>query len=59
MRNGPFFCEIGVRSDMILSSNMTPGKKLKEVIVDGNVLDKNLLRFHKINLQLAVAAPVK
>jgi hypothetical protein len=59
MRNGPFFCETGVRSDVILSSNMTPGRKLKEVIVDGHVLDKNLLRFRKIHLQLAVAAPAK
>jgi hypothetical protein len=59
MKNGPFFCETGVRSDVILSSNMTPGRKLKEVIVYGHVLDKNLLRFRKIHLQLAVAAPAK
>ena len=32
---------------------------MKEVIEDGNVLDKNLLRFHKIHLQLAVEAPAK
>jgi hypothetical protein len=56
MKNGPFFCEKGVRSDVILSSNMTLGKKLKEVIVDGHVLDKNLFRFHKIRPQLAVTA---
>jgi hypothetical protein len=53
------FCEKGVRSDVILSSMKTPGRKLKEVIVDGHVLDKNLLRFRKIHLQLAVAAPAK
>ena len=57
MKNEPFVCEIGVRSDMILSSNMTPGRKLKEVIVDGHVLDKNLFRFRRIHPQLAVTAP--
>jgi hypothetical protein len=57
MKNGPFFCETGVRSDVILSSNMTPGRKLKEVIVYGHVLDKTLFRFHRIRPQLAVTAP--
>jgi hypothetical protein len=32
---------------------------MKEFIVDGHVLDKNLLRFRKIHLQLAVEAPAK
>ena len=59
MRNGPFSVKKGVRSDVILSSMNTPGRKLKEVIVDGHVLDRNLLRFRKIHLQLAVAAPAK
>jgi hypothetical protein len=59
MRNGPFFCETGVLSDVILSSMMTPGRKMKEVIVYGHVSDKNLSRFRKIHLQLAVAAPAK
>jgi hypothetical protein len=44
---------------MILSSMKTPGRKMREVIVDGHVLDKNLLRFRKIHLQLAMAAPAK
>jgi hypothetical protein len=57
MKNGPFFCETGVRSDMILSSNMTPGRKLKEFIVYGHVLDKTLFRFRRIRPQLAVTAP--
>jgi hypothetical protein len=59
MKNGPFFCETGVRSDVILSSMMTPGRKMKEVIVYGHVLDKNLFRFRKIRPQLAVTAPAK
>jgi hypothetical protein len=40
MKNGPVFCEKGVRTDMILSSMMTPGRKMKEVIVYGHVMDK-------------------
>jgi hypothetical protein len=59
MKNGPFFCEKGVRSDVIFSSMMTPGRKLKEVIVYGHVLDKNLLRFRQIRPQLAVTAPAR
>jgi hypothetical protein len=59
MRNGPFSAKKGLRSDVILSSMKTPGRKLKEVIVYGHVLDENLLRFRKIHLQLAVAAPAK
>jgi hypothetical protein len=59
MRNGPFFCKTGVRSDVILSSMMTPGRKMKEIIVDGHVVDRNLFQFHRICPQLAVAAPAK
>ena len=59
MKNGPVFCEKGVRADVIFSSMMTPGRKMKEVIVDGHVLDKNLLRFHRNRPQLAVTAPAK
>jgi hypothetical protein len=59
MKDGPVFCEKGVRTDMFFSSTMTPGKKMKEVIVYGHVLDKNLLRFRQIHLQLAVTAPAK
>jgi hypothetical protein len=40
-------------------SMMTPGRKLKEVIVDGHVMDKNLLRFLQIHPQLAVTAPAR
>jgi hypothetical protein len=42
---------------VILSSMMTPGRKMKEFIVYGHVLDKNLLRFRQIRPQLAVTAP--
>jgi hypothetical protein len=59
MKDGPVFCEKGVRTDMIFSSMMTPGRKLKEVIVYGHVLDKNLLRFRQIRPQLAVTAPAR
>jgi hypothetical protein len=59
MKNGPVFCEKGVRTDVIFSSMMTPGRKLKEAIVDGHVLDKNLLRFCQIRHQLAVTAPAR
>jgi hypothetical protein len=59
MRNGPFSAKKGVRSDVIISSMKTPGRKLREVIVYGHVLDKNLLRFRKIHLQLAMEAPAK
>jgi hypothetical protein len=59
MKNGPFFCEIGVHSDVIIYSMMTPGRKMKELILYGHVLDKNLFRFRKIRPQLAVTAPPK
>jgi hypothetical protein len=45
IKDGPVFCEKGVRTDVVFSSTMTPGRKLKKVIVYGHVLDKNLLRF--------------
>jgi hypothetical protein len=44
---------------MIFSSMMTPGRKMKEVIVYGHVMDKNLLRFRQIRPQLAVTAPAR
>ena len=59
MKNGPFFYETWFRSDVTFSSMMTPGQKLKEVIVDGHVLDKNLLWFLQIRLQLVETAPAK
>ena len=59
MKNGPFSTKKGVRSDVILSSMKTPGRKLKNVIVDGHVLDKNLLRFRQIHLQMVVEVPAK
>jgi hypothetical protein len=59
MKDGPVFCEKGVRTDVIFSSMMTPGRKMKEVIVYGHVLDKNLLRFRQIRPQLAVTAPAR
>jgi hypothetical protein len=33
MKDGPNFCKKGVRTDICFSSMLTPGKKLKEVIV--------------------------
>jgi hypothetical protein len=59
MKDGPVFCEKGVRTDVIFSSMITPGRKMKEVIVYGHVLDKNLLRFRQIRPQLAVTAPAR
>ena len=59
MKDRPVFYEKGVRVDMIFSSMMTPGRKMKEVIVYGHVLDKNLLRFHQIRPHLAVIAPAR
>ena len=38
---------------------MTPGKKLKSLIVDGHVMGKNLLLFRQIRPQLAVTAPAR
>jgi hypothetical protein len=38
---------------------MTPGKKIKEVIVYGHVMDKKILRFRQIRPQLAVTAPAR
>jgi hypothetical protein len=38
---------------------MTPGKKMKDFIVYGHVLDKNLLRFLQIRLQLTETPPAK
>ena len=59
MKDGPVFCEKGVRADVIFSLMMTPGKKLKEVIVDGHVMDKKILQFHQIHSQLAITAPAR
>jgi hypothetical protein len=59
MKNGPVFCEKRVRTDVILSSMMKNGKKLKEVIVYGHVWDKNLIRFRQIRPHLAVTAPAR
>ena len=59
MKDGPVFCEKGVRTDVCFSSMMTPGKKIKEVIVYGHVLDKNLLRFRQIRPQLSATAPAR
>jgi hypothetical protein len=39
--------------------NADTWEKMKEVIVYGHVLDKNLLRFLQIRLQLAVTAPAR
>jgi hypothetical protein len=59
MKDGPVFCEKGVRTDICFYSTMTPGKKMKEVIGDGHVMEKNLLQFLQIHLQLAVTALAK
>jgi hypothetical protein len=59
IKNGPVSVKKGVRTDVIFSSMMTPGRKLKEVIVYEHVLDKNLFRFRQIRPQLAVTAPAR
>jgi hypothetical protein len=59
MKDGPNFCEKEVHSDICFSLIMTPGKKMKEVIVYGHVLDKNLLRFLQIRLHLTETPPAK
>jgi hypothetical protein len=59
MKNLSNFCKNGVCTDICFSLIMTPGKKMKEVIVYGHVLDKNLLRFHQILLQLTETPPAK
>jgi hypothetical protein len=48
MKDGPVFCEKGVRTDVVFSSINDTWEKMKEVIVYGHVLDKNLLRFLQI-----------
>jgi hypothetical protein len=53
------FLKKGVHSDICFSSMLTPGKKMKEVIVYEHVLDKKLLWFLQIRLQLAETAPAK
>jgi hypothetical protein len=40
MKDGPNFYEKGVRTDIIFSSTLTPGKKLKDIIGYGHVMDK-------------------
>jgi hypothetical protein len=59
MKIGPVFCEKGIQTDVWLYSTMTPGKKMKEVIVYGPVLDKKLLRFLQIRLPLAITTPAR
>jgi hypothetical protein len=59
MKDGPNFCEKGARTDIVFYSKLTYGKKMKDFIVYGHVLDKNLLRFFQIHLQLAVTAPAR
>jgi hypothetical protein len=41
-KSGPNFCKKGVRIDICFYSMMTPGKKLKEVIVYGHVLGQKI-----------------
>jgi len=43
MKDGPNFYEKEAHSDICFSLIMTPGKKMKEFIVYGHVLDKKLL----------------
>jgi hypothetical protein len=44
---------------VFFSSTLTPGKKLKEIIGDGHVLEENLLQFFQIRSELAVTAPAR
>jgi hypothetical protein len=59
MKDGSDFCEKEVHLDIFLFLIMTLGKKLKEFIVEGHVLDTKLLWFFQIRLQLAVIIPIK
>jgi hypothetical protein len=59
MKDGSNFFKKGFHSDIYFSLMLTHGKKLKEVIVYGNVLDKIVLWFFEIRLQRAETAPVK
>jgi hypothetical protein len=59
MKDGPNFLRKRGPNRHFFSSTLTPGKKMKEVIVYGHVMDKNLLRFRQILLHLAVTAPAK
>jgi hypothetical protein len=47
MKDGPNFCKKGVRSDICFSLMLTPGKKLKEVIVYEYVSTKTSFGFAK------------
>jgi hypothetical protein len=60
MKDLPNFCKKrGPHSDICFSLILTPGKKMKDFIVYGNVLDKNLLQFHQIHLHLTETPPAK
>jgi hypothetical protein len=59
MKDGPNFCEKEVHSDICFSLIMKPGKKWKDFIVYGKVMDKTLLQFHQIFLQLTETPPAK
>ena len=59
LKTGPNLLKIGVRSDICFYSTLAPGKKLKEIILYGHVLENNLLWFRQIHFQLAKIAPAK
>jgi hypothetical protein len=59
MKDALNFCKKGNCTDICFSLIMMPGKKLKEVISNGHVLDKNPLRFRQILLQLTETPSAK
>ena len=59
MRDEPNLCKKGVHSDICFSLMLTPGKNLKDFIVYGHVMDKILLLFRQIRLQLGKTTPAK
>jgi hypothetical protein len=59
MRKRAELLQKGGLSDTFFSSTLTPGKKMKEVIVYEYVSDKNLFLFLQIHLQITETAPAK
>jgi hypothetical protein len=59
MKNLSNFCKKGVRTYICFSLIMTPVEKMKDFIVEGNFMEKNLLRFHQIRLHITKTPPTK
>jgi len=59
MKDWPDFCEKEVHSEIFFSLIMTPRKIIKEVILEENVVEKNLFRFCQILLHITETPPTK